>query len=198
MIDTTSVVLNVNGIGYLLGISSHCYEQLVSKQHEQVNLLCRMLVRQDSISLYGFYNSHERTLFDKLCAVGGVGPKLALSILSAYTPLELCTVAKLSDESSLTTIAGVGRKMASKLMIELRSIIESNPELQNLAGNTVSAEHSDVISDVADGLVGMGFSREEVIRALSDADDKALSTHENALAFALKELGGVYHVGSRS
>ena len=88
--STTSVVLDVAGVGFCLGISGNTYLSLPAAG-SVVKLFVRMVVRQDDMSLYGFLSKEERILFDKLTGISGVGPKLCLAILSAYTPYQLAT-----------------------------------------------------------------------------------------------------------
>ena len=197
-LDSKSLILNVGGVGYELGITSYCYDYLKGHEEDEVHILTRYIVREDSQTLYGFYCLEERILFDKLCSISGVGPKLALIILSSYTPQELYQIVRLDDVASLTSISGVGKKMASRLMIELKAIFEATPSLMSNNEDTDVLDRSKVVDDVVDALVGMGFARDEVLKSFKEADDETLSDSKRALTFALKQLGGGYHVGSRS
>ncbi len=88
--------------------------------------------------------------------------------------------------------------MASRLMIELKAIFEATPSLMSNNEDTDVLDRSKVVDDVVDALVGMGFARDDVLKSFKEADDETLSDSKRALTFALKQLGGGYHVGSRS
>ncbi len=196
-LDSHTLVLNVRGVSLELGITSHCYSYLESLNTDEVKILTRYIVREDNQSLFGFYCSEERVLFDKLCLISGVGSKLALAILSAYTHAQLYQLIRLDDVSGLMSISGVGKKMASRLMIELKAIYESNPELIADDSTELPAV-SNIIDDVVEALMNMGFEHDEILHALKEADDETLLDVQSLLTYALRRLGGGYHVGSRS
>ncbi len=197
-LEKDSLVLNVRGMGFEIGISSHCCEWLQQQNKEEVSLLTRFVVREDKQALFGFYSSEERLCFDMLCSVSGVGPRLALGILSAYTPRELFEIIRLEDISKLVAVSGVGKKMASRLMIELKEQIESNAHLLSFEVDGTMDEITPELGDVIDALVGMGFERDEAYKSLRGASSDALSDPKRALSYALKQLGGGLYVGSRS
>ncbi len=197
------LVLNVRGVGYELGISSQTHAYLATLEDE-VSILCRLVVREGSMSLYGFHSAEERLLFDKLCQIGGVGPKLALSILSAYGARELSGIVRLQDDSALMDIPGVGKKMAARLVIELQSIFDAHPELcvdedsSSKALGSVDATVNAVADEVASALCSLGFSHDEVDQALRMLSSEEISDPAVAIGAALRQLGGGLRVGSRS
>ncbi len=195
-LDKNILILNVRGIGYELGISSHCYEYLLQQDKTEIHILTRFIVKEDTQTLYGFYCHDERLLFDKLCSVSGVGPKLALSILSTYTTSELYHITRSKNENQLNSIVGVGKKMAARLLVELTNIFESYPNL--IVKSEQDNRNNSIFDDLIDALIGMGFARDEVLKSLKEADDEVLSDPQLALMYALKQLGGGSHVGSRS
>ena len=190
----TYCILDVQGVGYELGISSTCAAGLPEIGSSKVTLLCRMIVREDDMSLYGFTDAAERSLFDKLRAISGVGPKLALSVLSTYTPSALATVVTTEDISALTKISGVGKKTAQRLLIELKSVFEKDPSLKYLSSDLdVSFKAPAAISvqeDVVEALLSMGFTSEEASVSLEGASEEDGATTQKLLNYALKRLGG--------
>lgn len=188
------VVLDVGGVGYELGISNTCAAFLADCQGE-VTLLCRMVVREGDISLYGFESIEERTLFDRLRAISGVGPKMSLTILSTFTPAQLAKTVALDDVSQLTSIKGVGKKTAHRLLIELKIMFDKDPMLKALA----NSDTSDVVSaplvssvqrDVYEALLSMGFTDQEINIAMQGCEAMGLTTTSQMLNYALRRLGG--------
>ena len=102
----THVVLDVNGVGYELGVSANTAASLPPTGEAGVTLLTRLIVREDAMELYGFSTREERALFDRLVAISGVGPKLALSVLSTFKPQELATVVATEDVGRMSQVSG--------------------------------------------------------------------------------------------
>ena len=155
-----------------------------------------MIVREDAMELYGFATREERALFDQLRAIVGVGPKLALSALSTFTPAQLAQVVSTQDISRMAQVPGVGRKKASRLLVELSDVFSKNAELRGLVGLsepsgqiTLPADAPSVDSDATDALLSMGFTPQEAGLALEGHDDAGATTIEKAIAYALRRLG---------
>ena len=118
------VVLDVGGVGYELGVSSTTAASLPHAGEAGVTVLTRMIVREDAMELYGFATREERALFDQLRAISGVGPKLALAVLSTFTASQLATVVAAEDAARMAQVPGVGKKKASRLLVELRRVLK--------------------------------------------------------------------------
>ena len=118
----STVVLDVGGVGYELGVSALTASSLPAVGTERVTLLTRLVVREGAIDLYGFGSRDERTLFDKLTGISHVGPKLALSVLSTFSPAGLATTVATGDVTRMATVPGVGKKTASRLVMELPDV----------------------------------------------------------------------------
>ena len=196
----SSVVLDVHGVGYELGVSAVTASSLPEAGTPGVTLLTRMLVREDSMTLFGFSSREERSLFDRLCAISGVGPKLALSVLSTFTPSQLAGVVVAEDAGMMATVPGVGKKLASRLLLELESVFSKDPALVSLAsaaslparGGVVAATPaagSGVDADVTAALLAMGFTGEEATLALEGHEDAGATSTKAAIQYALKRLG---------
>lgn len=196
----STVVLDVHGVGYELGVSAVTASSLPEAGTPGVTLLTRMLVREDSMTLFGFSSREERSLFDRLCAISGVGPKLALSVLSTFTPSQLAGVVVAEDAGMMATVPGVGKKLASRLLLELESVFSKDPALVSLAsaaslparGGVVAAAPaagSGVDADVTAALLAMGFTGEEATLALEGHEEAGATSTKAAIQYALKRLG---------
>ena len=196
----SSVVLDVHGVGYELGVSAVTASSLPEAGTPGVTLLTRMLVREDSMTLFGFSSREERSLFDRLCAISGVGPKLALSVLSTFTPSQLAGVVVAEDAGMMATVPGVGKKLASRLLLELESVFSKDPTLDSLASAaslparggvvaTAPAAGSGVDADVTAALLAMGFTGEEATLALEGHEEAGATSTKATIQYALKRLG---------
>lgn len=196
-LSSSVAVLDVNGVGYELGISATTAASLPAVGTSGVTLLTRMVVREGAVDLYGFSSRDERTLFDKLVGISHVGPKLALSVLSTFTPQALATVVVSDDVTGMSRVPGVGKKTASRLIMELADVFAKDPVLRGLAGtssasqgkNGASPVASSVVADVTEALLAMGFTSQEAELALEGFEEAGASTVEAALGFALRRLG---------
>lgn len=197
---TASVaVLDVAGVGYELGISSVTASSMPEVGTPGVTLLTRLIVREDAMTLFGFSSREERALFDRLCSISGVGPKLALAVLSTFTPSSLAGVVVAQDAGMMATVPGVGKKLASRLLLELESVFAKDPTLVGLASTASlpsrgaiaapAAAGSGVEADVTAALLAMGFTSEEAALALEGYDEAGATTTKAALSYALKRLG---------
>ena len=126
-IESTHVnrlVLNVNGVGYLVYVTPVFASQ--SRVGSQTTLHTTQIVREDSISLYGFADATARDFFEVLLTVSGVGPKVALSMLSSFTPSEIATAITSEKTQTLEKIPGIGKKVASRLILELKDKVKTS------------------------------------------------------------------------
>src|SRR5262249_43396540 len=118
------VLVDVGGVGYLVAVPLSTYAAL-GELHTEVTLLIHTHVREDVLSLYGFLSSREKHLFEMLLSASGVGPTLALKILSGMSAEELIPAIRGTDLARLTKIPGVGRKTAERMMVELKDKLQS-------------------------------------------------------------------------
>ena len=114
-------VLDVGGVGFEVGISGTTAASL-PPLGQTCRLFTRLQVREDAMTLFGFASKEERTMFDRLVAVSGVGPRLALAVLSKFTVGQLYTVVMAEDAKGMATVPGVGKKTAQRLILELKSV----------------------------------------------------------------------------
>lgn len=194
----THIVLDVGGVGFELGVSSTTAASLPHVGESGVTVLARMVVRDGSMELYGFATREERALFDQLRAITGVGSKLALSVLSTFSPAVLAQIVTTQDTARMAQVPGVGRKKASRLIVELSDVFAKDAELRGLVGLTAPSDASlplsagapaGVEADATEALLSMGFTSQEAELALEGHAESGAVTVEQVLAYALRRLG---------
>lgn len=179
--DAFSAVIDVNGIGFQVGMSTKSLSRL-PETGKPVQVYTILQVRDDNMALYGFATLQERETFSKLIGVTGIGPKVALAVLSTFTPAELARAIADEDVTSITRIPGIGKKSASRIVLELKGSLEKG--VQTTAAGTSAKKR---LEGAAEALMGMGFTPQEAEVALEDAP---ASADESALLqYALKRLG---------
>jgi Holliday junction DNA helicase RuvA len=177
-----SVIINVGGIGFRVYVSSSTSSQLGAVK-SRVSLYTHLHVREDSISLYGFASSEELTLFKSLISVTGIGAKLALTLLSALNPEQLVMAITSGDIDLLSQTPGIGKKIASRLVVELRGKLEK--EWKEVAW-PLAPEHVDVIA----ALTGLGYSVTEATKAISRLPDSEELSLEEKVRMTLQQMAG--------
>ncbi len=184
------VVVLAGGVGYKVSIPVSTYYELPN-QGEGVALQIHTHVREDTLALYGFFSGKEQLLFHRLIGVAGVGPSLALKVMSGLEPQTLIDSIRRGDRRRLYAIPGVGKKTAERLILELR---DKMPEVAAY-DNGVAREDMDLASslgeDLISALVNLGFPRPQSEKAaLAVARDEPELSFEDALKRVLRELSG--------
>ena len=183
-INDNYVVLAVGGLGIKVNISAAFASKLVNE--DLITLVTYLNVREDALDLYGFKNDSERNLFLMLISISGIGPKLAVSILSGVELDELKLNILSGDIKSLTSIPGVGAKTAKRIIIELKDKLSKTTTTELGFEDDYS---SNISKDVLSALVGLGYSEStaiEVIKRINPAkSDKSI---ESLIKEALKIL----------
>jgi Holliday junction DNA helicase RuvA len=156
-------VVDVNGVGYEVAISIPTFSELPNAGGE-VSLHIHTHVREDALALYGFLRAQEKELFERLIAVSGIGPKLAITVLSGMQAEKMVAAIRGNDIAALTKIPGIGKKTAERMVLELRDKLESF----GVAAAVVS-KHSGVEEDVLSALTNLGYQRATAERALGAA-----------------------------
>lgn len=176
--------IDVGGIGYAVGMAAGSLAKL-PETGERVQVHTHLYVREDAISLFGFLSVEEKNLFLRLNTVSGVGPKVALSALSVFSPQQLVAAITSQDVALVSKIPGVGKKTASRIILELKGSLDA--DLLGAAAGAAPVGAGSVLQGVADALLSMGFTSAEIEIALKgapeDADEPVL------LQYALKRLG---------
>lgn len=176
----TEILIDVQGVGYLVSIPLSTYTQL-GDPNTVVTVLTYLHVREDNLQLYGFATTQERDFFKLLISVSGIGPKMAQGILSGIAVADLRAHIAMGNTAALTTIPGVGRKLAERLVVELRDKL-AKVEVGAEAALSAASRDSQMIAEALLALTSLGFSRpvaENALRAtLRDADGATLSLED--------------------
>jgi Holliday junction DNA helicase RuvA len=181
--EPQEAVVDIGGVGYRVTIPLSTFYR-IGEPGAEVTLLTHTHVREDALALFGFLTSVEQALFERLIAVSGVGPKLAVSVLSGIEAEELVAALRASDLARLTRIPGVGKKTAERLVLELKDKLQDLP-----SAAAPPAAPSAAADDIVSALVHLGYSRPEaergVERALRDRPD---GRFEDLLRLALQAV----------
>ncbi len=185
--DTQEVVVDVAGVGYRVAIPLSTFYRL-GEPGSEVSLFTHTHVREDTLALFGFLTTAEQVLFERLIAVSGVGPKLAVAILSGIEAPDLVAALKSSDVARLTRLPGVGKKTAERLVLELKDKI-LGLEAAATEPNTAPAP-SSARDDLVSALVHLGYSRPEAERGVDRALKEGEGPFEDLLRRSLRLLSG--------
>lgn len=165
----TSAVVRTGGFNFRILISVSCFETLPAAQKE-ITLLTYLHVREDALVLYGFADHVERNLFEHLISVSGIGPRLAVGILSGATASRVREAIEAGDADFLVTLPGVGKKLAQRLVVELREKFAPGSTTLPTPGTGVpGALQSGKSGDAAAALVSLGFTRNAAVAAVQEA-----------------------------
>ncbi|MBK8944701.1 MAG: Holliday junction branch migration protein RuvA [Ignavibacteriae bacterium] len=178
------ILLSVNDVGFIINISLNTFEK-ISETEEKISLFTYLAVKEDSLTLYGFYSISEKELFEALISINGIGPKLAQNILSGISVDEFKDAIISKNLSRLVSIPGIGRKTAERMLIELREKIEKVSD-QNIEKDNFPFTVKD---DATAALVGLGYNQkiaEKIIREIISQNPQI--TLENLIKESLKNL----------
>lgn len=193
--DVTYAVLDVGGVAYKLSISGKTREALPPfrsvKEAPTVLLYTHFSVREDGVELFGFRDKEELDTFRLLTSVSGIGPKAAMSILSTLSPEKLALAVANEDKKSIASANGIGSKTAARLILELKDKLSfigisdaSQSEIPST--NTPVSSAKGALTEAAEALAALGYSRPEILKALKDADPNM--SVDNIIKTALKKL----------
>jgi Holliday junction DNA helicase RuvA len=180
------IVVDVNGVGYEVFVPLSTFYGL-GEAGAEIALRVHTHVREDALALYGFATLLEQDLFERLIGIGGIGPKLALAVLSGIEPVELMRAIERSDVARLTAIPGVGKKTSERIVLELKDRL---PRVQVPAAvGDVAPAASAVRDDVLSALLNLGYHRPLAEKAVGAAIKAAPDGgFEPTLKHALREL----------
>jgi len=181
------IIIDVNGVGYEVHVPLSTYYD-IGDAGSDVSLHVHTHVREDALQLYGFLTPLEQLLFQRLIGISGIGPKLAVSVLSGIGSRELVTAVQRADIARLTRIPGVGKKTAERIVLELKDRLGDVPVAPDTAGARPSTGDR-LRSDLISALENLGYHRplaEKAVDATRKPDGDA--TFEDALKAALREL----------
>ncbi len=183
--DKDYVVIDAGGIGYRVYTSAQ--SMLNIRVGMTVKLYCHLVVREDSHTLYGFYTPEEREMFLRLTGVSGIGPKVALSILSAMKVSDLAAAIITSDERAFSKVPGVGKKTAQRIIIDLAEKIATKEVFDDGAGEPLPGG-AGVEAEAIAALVALGYNRAEAAKAVGSVKNLG-DTTEDIILLALRRMG---------
>ena len=173
--NLNTCVIDCAGVGYKLTVSQITSESLASSVGKRVKLYTYLAVREDGIELFGFGSEEERSAFNNLTSVSGIGPKVAMSILSVMTPDDLAIAISTENIKAIAKAPGIGAKTAARIVLELRDKISKEfvlPDAKTLnAGASVpTTKQGKNFSEATEALTVLGYDRNSIIKALADID----------------------------
>ena len=190
LLSLSTAVIDAGGVGYRLTVSSNTFSALAGKEGSPAKLFTYFSVREDAMELFGFANEEEKTAFELLISVSGVGPKAAMAILSVLTPPRLSGAVMSGDAKSIAKANGVGAKTAARVVLELKDkigkAIGSAPADGGSLTNDIPDTGNSAVSDAQAALMVLGYSRAEANYALATLD-RGLDT-ETLIREGLKRL----------
>ncbi len=178
MIRHDFVIVLTGGVGYKVHLTSYALGKIAGEQQIRLHIFTN--VREDAIVLYGFLDETELAMFELLISVSGVGPKMALSILSVAEPSSICAAVQSRDTTILTRISGVGKKTAERIILDLENKVGAFSE--------AGVRGASVDSEVIEALGAMGYPLAEIREALKQVSPDAVRVEEKVGAL-LKLLG---------
>ena len=176
----TYVVVNCNGIGYLLNISLHTYSMLPDpsdKSPVSCRLLAHLIVREDAHVLFGFSSEEERALFRQLITVSGIGANTARLIFSSLTPAEISSAIVRGETSLIQSVKGIGSKTAQRIIVDLKDKLEKT----GIAGEFLETPYNTKKDEALSGLIMLGFNKtlaEKTIDKIIRTEGSGLSVEE--------------------
>jgi len=179
----TAIVIDVHGVGYQV-VFANPY-RLQDSLKKQIKVLVQQVVREDSITLYGFISSEERELFQRLISVSGIGPKSAMSILANDDTEGFVNAVESGNVTYLTKFPGVGKKTAQQIILDLKGKFEAVPEETTKA---VVSTNQATLEEAKEALLGLGYSAKEITKIWKSLEATAPSTTQEALKVAFKLL----------
>lgn len=195
LLEPGCAVIDAGGVAYKMAISQTSYDALpkLSFRQEPVEarLYTYMSIREDGIELFGFAGTEELETFKLLISVSGVGPKVALAVLSLLTPEKLALAVCTEDKKTISKASGVGPKTAARIILELKDKLAASSlpseNAQAVSGDAAPTSGRSELSEAIDALLVLGYSRPEALTALKDIDTSALPL-EDIIRQALKRL----------
>lgn len=186
--NLNTIILDVNGVGYEVLCSSAVADTLT--QNNKGELYIYTQVKEDAITLYGFISLEERTFFNKLISVSGIGCKMGITILSAMHLQELAIAIARADSKKLAQIKGLGKKTAERIILELREKIqvEDKQSAVDMQDSMESVQLSSIEEDAILGLIGLGYSKNESMKAVQTAKAQGADTIDTIIRIALQSM----------
>jgi Holliday junction DNA helicase RuvA len=179
-LTTEKMVLEVGGVGYAVSITPRTSTQIT--MGSVVTLSTTLVVREDSMTLFGFLDSHDRDIYETLQTVSGIGPKVALAITGALTPSDLAQAIATEDIAAIEKVPGIGRKGAQRLILELKGKLVTDTDVPRVSA------HSAVRDQLLAALTGLGFSAKESDTAINNTISQLSENGEDPASYDVATL----------
>lgn len=179
-LTTEKMVLEVGGVGYAVSITPRTSTQIT--MGSVVTLSTTLVVREDSMTLFGFLDSHDRDIYETLQTVSGIGPKVALAITGALTPSDLAQAIATEDIAAIEKVPGIGRKGAQRLILELKGKLVTDTDVPRVSA------HSAVRDQLLAALTGLGFSAKESDTAINNTISQLSENGEDLAVYDVATL----------
>lgn len=191
--DTSFCVIDCGGVGYKLTVSLNTSDSLLSKLGKTVTLYTHLAVREDGVELFGFGTTEERECFNNLTTVSGVGPKVAMSILSTLTPEKLALAICTDDAKAIAKAPGIGAKSALRIILELKEKMSKSMLTYENSGTSgisdmPSVAKGSALAEATEALLVLGYDKSTILAALKGVDTSA--DVGDIIKSALKKLAG--------
>ena len=176
LLDANLAVVDCGGVGYACHTTNYTLSKMQVGKQAKLFTFCN--IKEDAFDIYGFSTREELNCFEKLLGVGGVGPKAALAILSVVTPDQFTLAVMTQDDKTLTMAQGVGKKLAQRILLELKDKLA--PSQMELSGAQMDASpvHGSKSAEASAALASLGYSQQEIAVALKGVDVSAMSVEE--------------------
>ena len=190
--DLNTCVIDCSGVGYKLTVSHITSQELGDSVGKKIKLFTHLAVREDGIELFGFGSDEERSCFNRLTSVSGVGPKVAMSILSVMTPTDLSIAICTENIKAIAKAPGIGSKTAARIVLELKDKISKDisiPDTSSLIGGAAAKslpKNSKNLAEATEALAVLGYDKNTIVNVLKDIDT-SLDVGE-MIRLALKKL----------
>ncbi|WP_066687265.1 Holliday junction branch migration protein RuvA [Christensenella intestinihominis] len=180
----TYAVIDVGGVGYQIFTDTFSLNAI--KTGEKAKLYTYLKVAEDAMTLYGFATQEQKTMFEKLLTISGVGPKAAASVLSVMRVNDIAAAVISNDDKAFTNVPGIGKKTAQRLVLELKEKVDFEDAVGTGADMTEFAQ--DAAAEAAAALAGLGYNRQEAVAAVAAVRSLG-DTAEELVSLALKRMG---------
>lgn len=176
-IEANLAVVDCGGVGFACNTTGYTLSQLQIGKHQKLFTYCN--VREDAFDIYGFSTKEELSCFERLIGVSGVGPKAGLAILSAMTPSQFSLAVMTGDEKTLTMAQGIGKKMAQRIILELKDKLAGEMPEQSIGGaSAIPIASGSKVSEASAALASLGYSQSEISAALKGLDVENMSVED--------------------
>lgn len=182
-----ALTLNVGGVGFTVRTNQRTLSR-AGQRGERFRVLTTLVVREDSMELFGFATKEEREMFARLTAISGIGPKMAQALLSALTPSDIAVAVMTGDAKALARAPGIGPKLAQRMVLELKDRVSEADIASGVGAPAVNVESAPVQEAIL-ALMALGYTSQEAASAAAAVQDQA-DKPDQIVLLALRRLGG--------